>query len=118
MSTDEPAADPDPPAVNPVDARRADIDAKQQLIANVLAQMNCEAIVLLMPSHVAWFTAGLTVRGLIADSERPGIYTNGRQRWLLSSNVDTQRIFDEEIDQLGFQLKEWVWNTGRSDLLF
>jgi Xaa-Pro dipeptidase len=118
MSTDEPAADNDPPAVNPVDARRADIDAKQQLVANVLDEMNCEAIVLLMPSHVAWFTSGLTVRGLIADSERPGIYTNGRQRWLLSSNVDTQRLFDEEIDQLGFQLKEWVWNTGRSDLLF
>ncbi len=53
-----------------------------------------------------------SARGLIADSERPGIYTNGRQRWLLSSNIDTQRLFDEEVDQLGFQLKEWNWNAG------
>jgi Xaa-Pro aminopeptidase len=60
----------------------------------------------------------LTARGLIADSERPGVYTNGRQRWLLCSNVDTQRLFDEEIDQLGFQLKEWPWAGGRSELLF
>jgi Xaa-Pro aminopeptidase len=99
-------------------ARRADIDAKQELVAGVLTAMGCESAVLLMPAHVAWFTAGLNVRGLIADSERPGVYTNGRQRWLLCSNVDTQRLFDEELDLLGFQLKEWVWGLGRSDLLY
>ncbi|MCI0700320.1 MAG: hypothetical protein L0241_04490 [Planctomycetia bacterium] len=104
-----------PPAVA---ARRADIDAKQELVEKVLNEMNCEAVILLMPAHVSWFTSGLNVRGLIADSERPGVYTNGRQRWLLCSNVDTQRLFDEELDQLGFQLKEWAWNGGRSDLLY
>jgi Xaa-Pro aminopeptidase len=101
-----------------VAARRADIDAKQTQVAALLAEMNCEALLLLMPAHVAWFTSGLTVRGLIADSERPGVYTNGRQRWLICSNVDTQRLFDQEIDQLGFQLKEWMWAAGRSELLF
>src|SRR5215207_5447297 len=99
-------------------ARRADIDAKQQLAAEVIEKMNCEAVVLLMPAHVAWFTAGMNVRGLIADSERPGVFTNGRQRWLLCSSVDAQRLFDEELDQLGFQLKEWTWLGGRADLLF
>jgi Xaa-Pro dipeptidase len=106
------------PTDDHIAARRADIDAKQNLVADVLAEMNCEAVVLLMPAHVAWFTSGLTAHGLIADSERPGVYTNGRQRWLLCSNVDTQRLFDEEIDQLGFQLKEWTWGAGRSELLF
>lgn len=98
--------------------RRADIDAKQEQVLGVLAEMECEAVVLLMPAHVSWFTAGLNARGLIADSERPGVFTNGRQRWLLCSNVDTQRLFDEELDQLGFQLKEWPWDGGRSELLF
>ncbi|MDY3554002.1 M24 family metallopeptidase [Gemmata sp. JC717] len=98
--------------------RRADVEAKQRLVAEVLAGMGCEAAVLLMPAHVAWFTAGLTARGLIADSERPGVFTNGRQRWLLCSNVDTHRLFDEELDRLGFQLKEWAWDGGRSELLF
>ena len=101
-----------------VAARRADIDAKQELAAEVLAAMGGEALVLLMPAHVAWFTSGLNVRGLTADSERPGVYTNGRQRWLLCSNIDTQRLFDEELDRLGFQLKEWQWPGGRSDLLY
>jgi Xaa-Pro aminopeptidase len=99
-------------------ARRADVDTKQKLIADLLAAAKLEAVVLLMPAHVAWFTAGLCARGLVADSERPGVYCNGRQRWLLCSNVDTQRLFDEEIDQLGFQLKEWQWPGGRSDLLY
>jgi Xaa-Pro dipeptidase len=99
------------------DARRADIDAKQTALAATQLTMAVEAIVLLMPAHVAWFTAGLNVRGLFADSERPGVYTNGRQRWLLCSNADTQRLFDEELDQLGFQLREWHWEAGRSDML-
>jgi len=108
---------PTVPAPPPGSPRRADIDAKQEQVARVLDAMGCEAALLLMAAHVSWFTAGMNVRGLIAESERPAVYTNGRQRWLLCSNVDTQRLFDEELDQLGFQLKEWAWDGGRADML-
>lgn len=97
--------------------RRADIDAKQEVIGQILEAMECEWALLLMPAHVAWFTGGMNVRGLIADGERPGIFTNGKQRWLVCSNVDTQRLFDEELDGLGFQLKEWHWVAGRAGLI-
>ncbi|QEL13687.1 M24 family metallopeptidase [Limnoglobus roseus] len=97
--------------------RRADIDGKQARVAGLLEEMGCEGVVLLMPAHVTWFTGGMNVRGLIADGERPGVYTNGRQRWLLASNIDAQRLFDEELDGLGFQLKEWQWSVGRPVLL-
>lgn len=107
---------PAPPPVA-LAARRADIDIKQAQVAWLLEVMQCEAALLLVPAHVAWFTAGMNVRGLVADSERPAVYTNGKQRWLLCSNVDTQRLFDEELDQLGFQLKEWAWDAGRAELL-
>lgn len=103
--------------MDPIAARRADIEAKQALLVPILEELECEAILLFMSAHVSWFTAGLNLRGLFAESERPGIYTNGRQRWILCSNVDTQRLFDEELDQLGFQLKEWTWEGGRADLL-
>ena len=110
---------PPPPAPPPVAlaSRRADIDIKQAQVAWLMEQVECEAALILNPAHISWFTAGMNVRGLIADSERPGVYTNGRQRWLLCSNIDTQRLFDEELDQLGFQLKEWAWEGGRADLL-
>lgn len=98
-------------------ARRADIDAKQEQIARLLEELGCEGALLLVPQHVAWFTTGLTCQGLIAETERPAIFTNGRQRWLVASNVDSQRFFDEDLDQLGFQLKEWCWDHGRADLL-
>ena len=106
-----------PPAESPLTRRRADVDAKQDLIGKIVADLGCEAAVLLMPAHVAWFTGGMAVRGLVADSERPGIYTNGTQRWLICGNVDTHRLFDEELDGLGFQLKEWPWNVGRASCL-
>jgi Xaa-Pro dipeptidase len=102
---------------DPIAARRADIDSKQRQLAALLEAIGCEAALLFVPSHVAWFTAGMNVRGLIADSERPGVYTNGQQRWLLCSGVDTHRLFDEELDRLGFQLKEWTWEGGRADLV-
>jgi Xaa-Pro aminopeptidase len=108
---------PAPAGVGPVARRRADVDAKQEKVARILEEMGCEGVILLMPAHVAWFTGGMNVRGLIADGERPGVYTNGRQRWLLCSNTDTQRLFDEELDGLGFQLKEWAWQAGRATLL-
>jgi Xaa-Pro aminopeptidase len=103
--------------MDPIAARRADIDAKQVALAPLLDELECEAVLLFMSAHVSWFTSGLNLRGLFAESERPGVYTNGRQRWLLCSNVDTQRLFDEELDQLGFQIKEWTWEGGRADLL-
>lgn len=99
-------------------ARRADIDTKQAAVGRAIEALSCEAAILLAPAHVAWFTAGMNVRGLFAESERPGIFTNGRQRWLLCANVDTQRLFDEELDGLGFQLKEWRWEVGRAELLY
>lgn len=102
---------------DPIHQRRAAIEEKQATIARILADLECEGIVLFMPAHVAWFCSGFNARGLLADTERPGIYTNGKQRWLLCSNADSQRLFDEELDRLGFQLKEWHWTGGRAALL-
>jgi hypothetical protein len=38
-------------------------------------------------------------------------------RCLVANNVDSQRLFDEELDGLGFQIKEWPWHLGRAQLL-
>lgn len=98
-------------------ARRDDTDAKTGVLAGILSEMGCEAAVLLVPAHIAWFTGGMSLRGLYAEAERPGVYTNGRTRWLVCGNADTQRLFDEELDGLGFMLKEWPWAGGRAQLL-
>lgn len=97
--------------------RRADVNSKQELLAKLLEELGCDAAILLVPAHLAWFCSGLNLRGLFTDSERPGVYTNGKMRWLICANVDTQRLFDEELDGQGFMLKEWGWPTGRAQLL-
>lgn len=112
-------------AASPVDAaaprtapvRRADVDAKHTQIAAVIKDAACDGLLVLEPENVAWLTGGLTPWGILHPAELPALYFNPEQRWLLASNIDSQRLFDEEIDGLGFQLKEWTWHGGRQQLL-
>ena len=60
---------------------------------------------------------GLPSRTIMRRYMLMGLYCNGDARWLLCGNHDTQRLFDEEIDGLGFQLKEWPWHWGREQFL-
>lgn len=97
--------------------RRMDVDGKQARVAELLRETACEGLLLLDPANIAWLTSGFAPRPDLGSSEQPALYCSGEQRWLLCCNVDTQRLFDEEIDGLGFQLKEWPWHVGRTTLL-
>ncbi len=97
--------------------RRADVDAKQARVAALLQEAGCDGLLVLEPENFAWLTSGATVRGAFDAAERPFLYFSPEQRWLISSNVDSQRLFDEELDGLGFQLKEWPWHWGREQML-
>ncbi len=112
QSASEPAIDLDLPA-----DRRGDVDAKQARVAALLQQTGCEGLLILEPENFSWLTSGATPRTALDPAEQPALYLTAEQRWLLSSNVDSQRFFDEELDELGFQLKEWPWHWGRRQLL-
>ena len=71
----------------------------------------------LEPENFAWLTSGATPRGILDPSELPVVYYSAEQRWIIAGNPDSQRLFDEEVDGLGFQLKEWPWHWGREQLL-
>ncbi len=97
--------------------RRADIEYKQAFVANLLKNIGCDGLLVLGPENFSWLTGGGSARGIVDQDELPALYVSGDGRWLLCSNVDTQRLFDEEIDGLGFQLKEWPWHLGRRRFL-
>ncbi len=97
--------------------RRADIDAKQAQIALLLRDVQCEGLVVLDPENFAWLSAGGAARSIVDPADLPALYFSPDGRWALCSNVDSQRLFDEELDGLGFQLKEWPWHWGRAQLL-
>jgi Xaa-Pro dipeptidase len=97
--------------------RRTDVEAKQARIATLLQEAGCDGLLVLQPDNFAWLTGGGAARGILDTDTMPALYFTPDGRWLLSSNVDSQRIFDEEIDGLGFQLKEWPWHQDRAQLL-
>ncbi len=100
-----------------VSDRRADVDLKTARVGALLQALDCEGLFLFEPENLAWLTSGATARGLPDPASTPAAYCNGDQRWLIAGNADSQRLFDEEIDGLGFQLKEWPWHWGRDRLL-
>ena len=98
--------------------RRTDVDAKTARVAALLQAVECEGLLLSEPDNFAWLTSGAVARGLPDPSSAPAVYCNAEGgRWLIARNVDSQRLFDEELDGLGFQLKEWPWHWGREQLL-
>lgn len=97
--------------------RRLDIDAKQIRIAELLQSLDCEGLLVLDPVNFTWLTSGGQSRGVLDPGSAPVLYFSAEGRWVICANVDTQRLFDEELDLLGFQLKEWPWYAGREQLL-
>jgi Xaa-Pro aminopeptidase len=100
-----------------VSDRRADIDGKMARVADLLRLVRCDAVVLLEPENFAWLTSGATARGVLDPACSPAAYCCGEGRWVVAGNADAQRLFDEEIDGLGFQHKEWPWHWGREKML-
>jgi hypothetical protein len=110
---------PEPAAPEPVpsDPRRQDVDAKQELIAKLLHETGCEGLLVQHPANFRWLTSGAVPVGLAGRDEAPALFFNAHQRWLLASATDSPRLFADELDGLGFQLKEWHWSASRDQLL-
>jgi Xaa-Pro dipeptidase len=124
MSTVAPRSELDEPrprilaaSANELADRRKDIEQKQAWVAGMLADAGCEGLLVLEPENFTWLTSGATARGVLDVREMPAVYFSADQCWIICANVDSQRLFDEELDGLGFQLKEWPWYNGREQLL-
>jgi hypothetical protein len=117
MSTDTDTDTESIPALVAADARRIDVDGKQQLVARLLADSECEGLLVLHPPNFRWLTSGAQPVGLYGRDEAPALYFNQQQRWLIASATDSPRLFAEDLDGLGFMLKEWPWTASREQLL-
>jgi Xaa-Pro aminopeptidase len=115
--TPAPPAEPGSRTSAPPPDRRADVDGKQTMVADLLREWECEGLLVLDPENFAWLTSGATARNVLDPAQLPGLFYTAESRALLANNVDAQRLFDEEIDDLGFQLKEWPWYWERESLV-
>lgn len=97
--------------------RRAEMEAKQEQVADLLVEAGADGLLLLDPANIAWLTGAPLCHGNPDPADWPALYLNTNQRWLVCGSTDTQRLFDVHLDGLGFQLKEWPWDRGRDRLL-
>jgi Xaa-Pro aminopeptidase len=97
--------------------RRAEIEAKQERVAELLAEARADGLLLIDPANIAWLAGASLNHGITDAAEWPALYLVSNQRWLVCGSTDTQRLFDAHLDGLGFQLKEWPWHWGRDRLL-
>jgi len=90
--------------------RREDVEFKHDLIREFLSTTGHDAVVLGLADSVAWFTSGGDL-GLDLGSEASAIllYINRSSRAVIADNVQSGRVFEEELAGLGFQLKEHPW---------
>lgn len=97
--------------------RRRDVDAKHQWVAQFLQERGCEGLLVLDPHNFAWLSSGAWVRSVLDPEDMPALLYTANQRYLVCSNVESQRMFDEEINGLGYMLKEWPWHWRRAQLV-
>lgn len=90
-----------------LEGRRQEVDRRHGLVAAWLDDRNLTGVFVFHPDNFAWLTVGGRLdwhaRG---RSNGPYLYYSTRQRHLVASEVEAERLFVEELDGLGFQLKE------------
>ncbi len=90
--------------------RRDDVEEKHQRVREFLDASGHDGVVFGMADSVAWFTSGGDL-ALSLGSEQSSIllYINRTSRAVIADNVQSTRVFEEELAGLGFQLKERPW---------
>ena len=90
--------------------RREDVERKHDRIRAFLDQTGQDALVLGRADAIAWFTSGGDL-GVDPYAEAGSIllFINRNSRAVIADNVQSGRVFEEELAGLGFQLKERPW---------
>lgn len=97
--------------------RVADVERKQELIAELLEAHGLDALILERPENFAWFTSG-GKNTLGATSETvAALFLTPEARLVICGHADTARLFDQEVPGLGMQVKERPWAEPRQALL-
>jgi Xaa-Pro aminopeptidase len=104
--------------IESVEARRAEVDARQEKVSAWLAEHGLEALFLFDPALIAWMIAGRPWTDSV-DAERPGafLFVTRFARCLVARNDRSVAVLQTELDRLGFQLKEYSWTESAAALV-
>ncbi len=125
-AADRPDTDTLPPLLDPTAdhgdedlvRRRADVEEKHQRIREFLDATGHDAVVLGLADSVAWFTSGGDLSQMLgSDQSAILLYINRTARAVVTDNVQSSRVFEEELPGLGFQLKERPWHDDAHQVI-
>ncbi|MCH7688509.1 MAG: M24 family metallopeptidase, partial [Planctomycetes bacterium] len=106
----------DPPSSDEIlafDAERtADIEQKHRAISQFLQSNGYDALLLTQAANFAWFTSGGDCFQAGSAEATAALFITPEARVVVSNNIDSARIFDQILPQLGFQLKERDWKAS------
>lgn len=103
----DPAADHGDAALR---ARRDDVEAKHRRVIEYLDRTGYDAVLLARADSLAWFTSGGDFAvDAATEAGSACLFVSRKCRSLIADNVQSARLFEEEVAGLGFQLKERPW---------
>lgn len=117
-ASDRPNTDSLPPLPDPtadfqdraLSRRRDDVEEKHRRVCDFLDATGHDAVVLGRADSIAWFTSGGDLgQDLGSELGCVLLYINRSCRAVVTDNVQSARVFEEELAGLGFQLKERAW---------
>jgi Xaa-Pro dipeptidase len=89
--------------------RGAEILRRHDLLSQFMKEQSFDGLLLTRPSNFAWATVGgNSTRGSLSDTTA-ALFVSPDARVVLTRNTDSGRLFDREVNGLGFQLKERTW---------
>lgn len=90
--------------------RREDVEEKHRRVRALLDATDHDAVVLGRADSIAWFTSGGDLGLDLGGEMSPALlFVNRSCRAVVTDNVQSARVFEEELAGLGFQLKERSW---------
>lgn len=101
----------DPAVLEPPSApslsRRAEVDRRHRVVAGWLTARGFGAALFFDPDWFCWLSAGGQLSWFPhGRRDGPVLLLTPTQRCVIASGDETSRLFDEELSDLGFQLKE------------
>lgn len=98
--------------------RRADVDEKHRRLIEFMDGRGLDGVVLGRADSISWFTAGGDLgQNFASESAAVFLFVTRTTRAILADNVQSARVFEEELAGLGFQLKERPWHQEPSRVI-